>query len=181
MISGLDWFPTLLAAAGDPDIKDKLVKGTTIGGNQFKVHLDGYNQLPYLTDQQEKSNRQDFYYFNDDGQLVAYRYNNWKIVFCEQREPGGFVVWANPFVCLRAPKVFNLRMDPYERADVVSDQYYDWLAKNAYLIQYGVWRVAPFLQTFREFPPSQRSASFSVDQMVEALMRSLEQSPAGAQ
>lgn len=181
MMSGLDWFPTLLAAAGDPGIKDELVKGTTIGGNQFKVHLDGYNQLPYLTDQQEKSNRQDFYYFNDDGQLVAYRYNNWKIVFCEQREPGGFVVWANPFVCLRAPKVFNLRMDPYERADVVSDQYYDWLAKNAYLIQYGVWRVAPFLQTFREFPPSQRSASFSVDQMVEALMRSLEQSPAGAQ
>lgn len=181
MMSGLDWFPTLLAAAGDPNIKDELVKGTTIGGNQFKVHLDGYNQLPYLTDQQEKSDRQDFYYFNDDGQLVAYRYNNWKIVFCEQREPGGFVVWANPFVCLRAPKVFNLRMDPYERADVVSDQYYDWLAKNAYLIQYGVWRVAPFLQTFREFPPSQRSASFSVDQMVEALMRSLEQSPAGAQ
>ncbi len=181
MMSGLDWFPTLLTAAGAPDIKDELVKGTTIGGNQFKVHLDGYNQLPYLTDQQEKSNRQDFYYFNDDGQLVAYRYNNWKIVFCEQREPGGFVVWANPFVCLRAPKVFNLRMDPYERADVVSDQYYDWLAKNAYLIQYGVWRVAPFLQTFREFPPSQRSASFSVDQMVEALMRSLEQSPSGAQ
>ncbi len=181
MMSGLDWFPTLLAAAGNPDIKDKLAKGTTIGGNQFKVHLDGYNQLPYLTGQEQKSDRHDFYYFNDEGQLVAYRYNDWKIVFCEQREPGGFVVWANPFVCLRAPKVFNLRMDPYERADVVSDQYYDWLAKNAYLIQYGVWRVAPFLQTFREFPPSQRSASFSVDQMVEALMRSLEQSPSGAQ
>jgi len=180
MMSGLDWFPTLLAAAGDPDMKDKLVKGTTIGGNQFKVHLDGYNQLPYLTGQEQKSDRHDFYYFNDDGQLIAYRYNDWKIVFCEQREPGGFVVWANPFVCLRVPKVFNLRMDPYERADVVSDQYYDWLAKNAYLIQYGVWRVAPFLQTFREFPPSQRSASFSVDQMIESLMRSLEQNPGGA-
>ncbi|RUM23347.1 arylsulfatase [Rhizobium vallis] len=181
MISGLDWFPTLLAAAGDPAIKEKLAKGTTIGGNQFKVHLDGYNQLPYLTGKQDKSARDEFFYFNDDGELVAYRYTNWKIVFCEQRQPGGFTVWADPFVCLRAPKVFNLRMDPYERADVVSDQYYDWLAKNAYLIQYGVWRVAPFLQTFREYPPSQRPASFSVDQMVEALMRSLDQSPANAQ
>jgi hypothetical protein len=107
--------------------------------------------------------------------VVAYRYGDWKIVFCEQRKPGGFEVWANPFTCLRAPKVFNLRMDPFERADVVSDQYYDWLAKNAYLIQYGVWRVAPFLQTFKEYPPSQRSASFSIDQMVDALMKSIEQ------
>ena len=175
MVSGLDWFPTLVAAAGDPNIKDKLVKGTDIEGKPFKVHLDGYNQLPYLTGEQPKSAREDFYYFDDDGQLVGYRYNNWKIVFCEQREPGGFAVWANPFTCLRAPKVFNLRMDPYERADVVSDQYYDWLAKNAYLIQYGVWRVAPFLQTFKDYPPSQRSASFSIDQMVDALMRSVEQ------
>lgn len=181
MMSGLDWFPTLLAVAGDADIKDRLAKGTTIGGNQFKVHLDGYNQLPYLTGKEPKSARHDFYYFNDDGELVAYRYDNWKVVFCEQRKPGGFEVWANPFTCLRAPKVFNLRMDPYERADVVSDQYYDWLAKNAYLIQYGVWRVAPFLQTFREYPPSQRSASFSVDQMIAALMRSLDQSPGGNQ
>ena len=96
------------------------------------------------------------------------------VVFCEQRLPGGFPVWANPFTCLRAPKVFNLRMDPFERADVVSDQYYDWFAKNAYLIQYGVWRVAPFLQSFKEYPPSQRSASFSIDQMVDALMKTLE-------
>jgi arylsulfatase len=97
------------------------------------VHLDGYNQLPYLTGQQPKSARNEFYYFNDDGNLVAYRYNDWKIVFCKQRRPGGFEVWANPFTCLRAPKVFNLRMDPMERADVVSDQYYDWLAKNVLL------------------------------------------------
>ncbi len=177
MVSGLDWFPTILAAAGDPDVKDKLLKGTDIGGKQAKVHLDGYNQLPYLTGATPNSARQDFYYFNDDGNLVAYRYKDWKIVFCEQREPGGFQVWANPFTCLRAPKVFNLRMDPYERADIVSDQYYDWLAQNAYLIQYGVWRVAPFLETFKEYPPSQRPASFSVDQMVEGLMEALEQSP----
>jgi arylsulfatase len=174
MVSGLDWFPTLLAAAGDADVKDRLVKGASIGGRNFKVHLDGYNQLPYLTGQQPKSARSDFYYFNDDGNLVAYRYNDWKIVFCEQREPGGFLVWANPFTCLRAPKVFNLRMDPMERADIVSDQYYDWLAKNAYLLQYGVWRVAPFLQSFKDYPPSQRSASFSIDQMIEALQRTIE-------
>jgi len=180
MMSGLDWFPTLLAAAGDGDIKDRLAKGTSISGNQFKVHLDGYNQLPYLTGQQPKSARDEFFYFNDDGELVAYRYDNWKIVFCEQRQPGGFVVWANPFTCLRVPKVFNLRMDPYERADVVSDQYYDWVMKNAYIVQYGVYKVAPFLQTFREYPPSQRPASFSVDQMIAALMSSLDQNPGGS-
>lgn len=177
MVSGLDWFPTLLAAAGDTDIKDRLAKGTTISGNQFKVHLDGYNQLAYLTGEADKSARSDFYYFDDDGNLVSYRYNDWKLVFCEQREPGGLQVWANPFTCLRTPKFFNLRMDPYERADIVSDQYYDWFAKNAYVVQYGVWRVAPFLQTFREYPPSQRVASFSVDQMIDTLIRSLDQAP----
>lgn len=173
MMSGLDWFPTLVAAAGDADIKNKLRNGASIGGKTFKVHLDGYNQLPFLTGQ-AKSARNEFHYMNDDGEVVAYRYNDWKIVFCEQRKPGGFEVWANPFTCLRAPKVFNLRMDPFERADVVSDQYYDWIAKNAYLIQYGVWKVAPFLQTFKEFPPSQRSASFSIDQMVDQLMKTLD-------
>lgn len=151
------------------------MKGTDIDGKPFKVHLDGYNQLPYLTGEQPKSARNEFFYFNDDGLLVSYRFDNWKLVFSEQREPGGFVVWANPFTNLRVPKVFNLRMDPYERADVVSDQYYDWMTKNAYLAQYGVWKVAPFLQTFKDYPPSQRSASFSIDQMIEALMRSVEQ------
>ncbi|WP_410054174.1 arylsulfatase [Cupriavidus sp. BIC8F] len=178
MISGLDWFPTLLAAAGDTDIKDRLLKGASIGGKTFKVHLDGYNFVPYLTGQTNTGPRQDFYYFNDDGLLVAYRYNDWKAVFCEQRQPGGFQVWANPFTCLRAPKIFNLRMDPYERADIVSDQYYDWTTKNAYLLQYAVYRVAPFLQTFKDYPPSQRPASFSIDQMTEALMKSLEKPPA---
>jgi arylsulfatase A-like enzyme len=173
IVSGLDWFPTLLAAAGDTTVKDRLLNSANIGGKSFKVHLDGYNQLAYLTGQQPKSARNEFFYLNDDGNVVAYRYNDWKIVFCEQRKPGGFEVWANPFTCLRAPKVFNLRMDPMERADVVSDQYYDWLAKNAYLIQYGVWRVAPFLQTFKGYPPSQRPASFSIDQMVDGLMKSI--------
>mgnify|MGYP000196766365 FL=1 len=180
MISGLDWFPTLLAAAGDTTVKERLLRGTSLGNKQAKVHLDGYNQLPYLTGQQPKSARNEFIYFNDDGELVAYRYDDWKVVFCEQRQPGGFQVWANPFTCLRAPKIFNLRMDPMERADSVSDQYYDWTTKNAYLFQYGVWKVAPFLNTFKEYPPSQRPASFSIDQMVAALMSSLDKAPGAA-
>lgn len=175
MISGLDWFPTLLAAAGDTDIKDRLLKGTSIGGKNFKVHLDGYNQLPFVTGQTPKSARNEFVYFNDDGLPVAYRYDNWKIVFSEQRAPGGFVVWANPFTTLRVPKIFNLRMDPYERADTVSDQYYDWTTRNVYLAQYGIWKFAPFLESFKEYPPSQRPPSFGVDQMVDAMMKALDQ------
>ncbi|MFU2325900.1 arylsulfatase [Pseudomonas sp. NFX98] len=169
MVSGLDWFPTLLAAVGDTDIKDRLLKGTDLAGKNFKVHLDGFNQLDYLTGKTDKSARNEFYYFNDDGVLVGMRFNDWKIVFCEQRAPGGLQVWSEPFVCLRVPKMFNLRMDPYERADVVSDQYYDWLTKNDYLIFDGTRRSAKFLQTFVDYPPSQRPASFSIDQIREAV------------
>jgi arylsulfatase len=174
MVSGLDWFPTILAAAGDATIKDRLLKGwaAKAGGMSYKVHLDGYNLIPFL-EGKEKSPRHEFYYFNDDAMLVAVRFDNWKVVFCEQRAPGGFQVWANPFTCLRAPKVFNLRMDPYERADISSDQYYDWMTKNAYVMQYTLYRVAPFLQTLKEYPPSQRVGSFSIDQMMEALQRSI--------
>ncbi|WP_250516713.1 arylsulfatase [Caballeronia sp. INDeC2] len=174
MMSGLDWFPTLLAAAGDTNISDRLLKGASIGGKNFKVHLDGYNFMPYLTGQAKEGPRHEFYYFNDDGMLVAMRFNDWKLVFCEQRLPGGFQVWANPFTCLRVPKAFNLRMDPYERADIVSDQYYDWMTKNAYIASYGVSKVAPFLATFKQYPPSQRPSSFSIDQMTDALMKSIE-------
>jgi len=169
MFSGLDWFPTLLAAAGNPDIKEQLLKGTSIGGRAFKVHLDGYNQLPYLTGQQPNSARHEFYYFDDDGAMVATRIDDWKFVWCEQRAPGGFSVWNNPLTCLRAPKIFNLRMDPYERADVVSDQYYDWTTKNAYLSAYGIMKSAEFLETFVDFPPSQIPASFTIDQIEKSV------------
>lgn len=141
----------------------------------YKVRLDGYNQLEYLTGKSDKSARNDFYYFNDDGLLVAMRMENWKIVFCEQRAPGGFDVWKDPFVCLRVPKVFNLRMDPYERADIVSDQYYGWLSKNAYLAFIGSAKASEFLETFVEWPPSQRPASFSVDQVQEEVDRKIMQ------
>lgn len=177
IVSGLDWFPTLLAAVGDPDVKEKLLKGWTPNGTSrsYKVHLDGYNQLDYLTGKSDESARHDFYYFNDDGLLVAMRYNNWKAVFCEQRAPGGFDVWKDPFVCLRVPKLFNLRMDPYERADVVSNQYYDWLVKNDYLVLMASMKAAEFLQTFIDWPPSQRPASFSVDQVQAEVDRKIEQ------
>lgn len=167
MMSGLDWFPTLLAAAGDTDIKDRLLKGTKIGDKDFKVHLDGFNQLPYLTGQTDKSARNEFFYFNDDSELVAMRFDNWKLVFCEQRQPGQMDIWANPFTCLRTPKMYNLRMDPYEHADISGSGYDQWRVENAYLIFEGVRRSAGFLETFVEYPPSQTPASFSVDQIAE--------------
>jgi len=174
IFSGLDWFPTLLAAAGDTTVKERLLTGAKMGDKTFKVHLDGYNQLPYLTGQESNSRRHEFFYFDDDGDLVATRVDDWKWVWCEQRAPGGFSVWINPLTCLRGSKVFNLRMDPYERADVVSDQYYDWIVQNAYLTAYGVQKTAEFLETFVDYPPSQVPASFTIDQIskdVEARSR----------
>lgn len=165
MFSGLDWFPTLLAAAGDTDIKERLLKGAPVGGKTFKVHLDGYNQLPHLTGQQPKSARTEFAYFNDDGVLVAYRLNDWKAVFVEMKYPGGFQVWQEPFTVLRIPKLFNLRMDPFERADIVSDQYFDWVVRNDFLLAQITSHAAVFLQTFIEYPPSQEQATFSIDQV----------------
>jgi len=165
IFSGLDWFPTLLAAAGDPEIKDELLKGKAVGDKTFKVHLDGYNQLPYLTGEAKAGARDDFYYTNDDGDFVAMRWGDWKAVFCEQRTGGGLQVWMDPFTCLRLPKIFNLRMDPYERADLYSDQYNDWLFKNAYLTGIATMKGSAFLETFIDWPPSQLPASFSIDQV----------------
>jgi arylsulfatase len=171
IISGLDWFPTLLAAAGDPDIKEKLLKGYDSGGRTFKNHLDGYNQLAYLMGAEPKSARKEFFYFNDDGQLVALRYNNWKFNFCEQRVEGTLKVWSEPFVCLRLPTVINLRMDPYERAPITSNTYYDWSIRHAYLVVPTQSIVGDFIATFKEFPPRQRPSSFSVDQVMEVLQK----------
>ena len=165
MFSGLDWFPTLLAAAGDADIKQRLLKGTDIGGKTFKVHIDGYNQLPLLTGQQPNSARKEFAYFNDDGVLVAYRLDDWKAVFVEMKHPGGFQVWQEPFTPLRVPKLFHLRMDPFERADIVSDQYFDWVIRNDFKLFQITSHAAALLNTFVEYPPSQEQASFSIDQI----------------
>ncbi|WP_343069043.1 arylsulfatase [Azospirillum tabaci] len=174
IVSGLDWVPTLMAAAGDTDIKDKLLKGHGAGGKTFKVHLDGYNQLPHLLGQQDRGARREFFYFDDDGDLVAMRYENWKIVFSEQRAPGTMRIWAEPFTTLRLPKLFDLRADPYERADITSNTYYDWFVSQPYIIFAAQTEVGKFLETFREFPPRQRAASFTVDQIIEKMQKNLE-------
>jgi arylsulfatase len=171
IVSGLDWFPTLLAAAGDPDVKEKLLTGYDAVGKTFKVHLDGYNQLPYLTGQQPTSARNNFIYFNDDGDLVALRYDNWKLVFEQQEAQGTLFIWANPFTKLRVAKFFDLHADPFERADITSNTYWDWLIDHAYLAYGAQAYVANFLATFREFPPSQRAASFTVDQIMDELQK----------
>jgi arylsulfatase A-like enzyme len=179
--SGLDWFPTLLAAAGDTTIKDRLLNGTDIGGKTFKVHLEGYNQLPYLTGQERHSARSEFAYFNDDGVPVAYRLDDWKAVFVEMKYRGGFQVWQEPFTVLRVPKLFHLRMDPYERADIVSDQYFDWLARNDFKLFEINMRAAAFLETFVEYPPSQEQASFSIDQIAREVEAQIKAKAAKAQ
>jgi arylsulfatase A-like enzyme len=174
IVSGLDWCPTLLAAAGDPDVKQKLLTGYQAAGKTFKVHLDGYNQLPYLTGQQDMSARPYFIYFNDDADLVAFRFANWKCVFEEQRAPGTLQVWAEPFVKLRLTKFYDLHADPFERADITSNTYWDWFIDRAYL-QYGVVaEIAKYLKTYEEFPPSQRPASFSVDGLMENMHRTVD-------
>jgi arylsulfatase A-like enzyme len=174
IISSLDWFPTLMAAAGDTDIKGKLLTGYNAGAKTFKVHIDGYNQLPHLTGQQERSARKEFIYFNDDGDLVALRYENWKLVFEEQRAPGTLLVWAEPFTKLRLPKMFDLRSDPYERADITSNTCYDWLLSQGYVIVAAQAVVGDFLSSFKDYPPSQRAQSFSIDQIVEKMQNSLQ-------
>ena len=173
LVSGLDWFPTLLAAAGDEDIKQRLLDGTTINGADYRVHLDGFNQLPYLTGESDESARTSFFYFNDDGDIVALRYENWKVVFAEQRTTGTLEIWANPFTPLRVPKLFDLRADPYERADLTSNTYYDWLMDHVFLLTPAQVEVSRFFATFEEYPPSQGAASFSVDQIQENLERTL--------
>ena len=167
IVSGLDWVPTLVAAAGDSDVKDKLLQGYTAAGKTFKVHLDGYNQLPYLLGQHDHGARKEFFYFNDDGELVAIRYENWKMVFEEQRAPGTLRIWAEPFTKLRVPKLFDLHADPYERADVTSNTYYDWFISQTYLMYAAQAGVEKFLATFKEFPPRQRPASFTIDQIMQ--------------
>jgi arylsulfatase len=169
IVSHLDMLPTLLAAAGVPDVKDQLQKGMKAGDTTFKVHLDGYNVLPLLTGQTKESPRKEFYYFNDDSDLVGLRYDNWKFVFSEQRAPGTLRIWGEPFTPLRFPKLFNLRTDPYERADVTSNTYYDWWFDHAFICVPAQTVVGDFLATFKEFPPSQKAGSFSVDQVLEKL------------
>ena len=173
----MDWLPTLVAAAGVPDVKEKLKEGGVQAiGRDYNVHLDGYNFLPYLTGKQEKAPRQEIFYFSDDGDLTALRYADWKIIFMEQKAMGTFRVWQEPFVPLRVPLVFNLRRDPYERATITSNSYYEWLIDRAFLLVPAQAYVGKFLESFKAFPPRQKAASFSIDQVMEKLAI-----PSGAQ
>jgi arylsulfatase A-like enzyme len=169
IVSHLDWAPTLLAAAGVPDVKEQLLKGYKAGKKTYKVHLDGYNQLPYLTSQAPKSPREEFFYFSDDGDLTGLRYDNWKIVFAQQRAAGTMEVWGEPFVKTRIPWLYNLRTDPYERASITSNTYWDWYLDHVFLLTPAQHYVGQFLATFKEFPPSGKAASFSIDQVLEQL------------
>jgi arylsulfatase len=169
IVAHLDMLPTILAIAGDTQVKDKLLAGYKVGDMSYKVHLDGDNLVPYLTGQVAKSPRESFFYVNDDQQLTALRYDNWKILFLEQRAPGTLLIWANPFTNLRVPKIFNLRMDPYERADVTSNTYYDWLIDHTFMLVPAQDYVGKFLTTFKDYPQRQKAASFNMDEIFAKL------------
>jgi arylsulfatase A-like enzyme len=170
LVSHNDWFVTFLAAAGAPDIADRLKAGTELAGRTYKVHLDGHNQLDHLTGASETSPRQHFFYVSDDGDLTAIRYDNWKVVFLEQRAAGGLQVWMEPYTVLRVPKVFNLRTDPFERADITSNTYYDWMLDRAWVLVPIQAYVALMLTSFLEFPPRQEPASFTIEKMMDKLL-----------
>jgi arylsulfatase len=169
IVAALDWLPTILAAAGDDQVTDKLLKGYQIGDMTYKVHLDGYNLVPYLTGQVEKTPRDSFIYINDDQQVVGLRYDNWKMVFLEQRVQGTLRIWAEPFVDLRLPKIFNLRTDPFERADITSNTYYDWIFDHAFLLVPAQAYVGQFLATFKDYPQRQKAASFNLDDVLKKM------------
>jgi len=167
-----DWLPTLLATAGVPDVKEKLLKGYRAGTKNFKVHLDGYNLLPALKGEVKEWPRKEFFYFSDDGDLLALRYNRWKFVFAQQRAKG-MGVWSEPFVMLRAPALFDLRADPFERAPEESSYYNDWKIRHLFVIVPAQAGVAQFLETFKEFPPRQKPASYTIDQVMQMMMKGI--------
>ena len=163
-----DWLPTFLAAAGEPEINEKLIKGHKADKKNFKVHIDGLNMLPYFMGESEESPREEFFYVNDDAELVGLRYRDWKVVFMEQRAKT-MACWAEPFVPLRVPKIFNLRRDPFERADENSNTYWDWLLDHAFILVPAQALVASQLQSLRDFPPRQKPATFNLDKILEQL------------
>ena len=167
LFSHTDMLPTLAAAAGDPDIVEKLKKGYKAGNKTFKVHIDGYNLMPHLKGDAKENPRKGFLYWSDDGDLMALRVQNWKVHFMEQRAKG-FGVWGEPLVSLRVPKIINLRTDPFERAPDDASMFYDrWMAGLVFLLVPAQGIVGQFLKSFEEFPPRQKAASFSIDQALE--------------
>jgi len=172
IVHHMDWLPTFLAAAGNETVKEDLLSGVTVdemGGREYRVHLDGYNILPLITGETEKSPRNEIFYFTDDGDLAALRFRDWKITFLEQKEWATLRAWMEPLTELRVPLITNLRRDPYERAYRTSNTYYDWMLDRAFMLVPAQSYVAQFLATFQEFPPRQEAASFSLDKVMEKL------------
>jgi len=168
IFSGEDWLPTFLAAAGEPDVKEKLLKGHTANGKNFKVHLDGYNQLPLLTGETTEGARDEIFYFDDDGSLNAFRYKRWKMHFKIQ-ENHGFDVWQKGYTTLRFPMLMDLKGDPFERAEHDSEDYRHWMADRMYMLVPAQAKIAEFLATFKEYPQRQKVGSFSLDQVLEQM------------
>ena len=175
IFSHQDWATTFLAAAGEPDIKERLTKGHTAGAKTFKVQLDGFNMLPYLTGEVAESPREFFVYISDDGDILALRMRDWKVVLMEQRAKTA-LCWFEPFVKLRGPKLFNLRRDPFERADENSNTYWDWVIGHVYIIYAMQAVVAQMIPSFLAFPPRQKAASFNLD----AVLRTLQETQSSA-
>jgi arylsulfatase A-like enzyme len=167
VFSHTDMLPTLAAAAGEPDVVEKLKKGYKSGNKTFKVHIDGYNMLPFLKGDVKENPRKGFLYWSDDGDLMALRVGNWKVHFMVQHGHG-LDVWKKPFESLRAPDIYNLRTDPFERASEDATMFYGkWMADRTFLLVPAQAIVGEFLKTFQEFPPRQKPASFSIDQVME--------------
>jgi arylsulfatase len=164
IVSHEDWLPTFAAAAGDPDIKGKLAKGTQLIGRTYRNYIDGYNQLDYLTGKTQESPRKEFIYVNDDGQVVAMRYDAWKAVFLENRGQA-FEVWREPFTELRVPLLFNLRRDPFERAQHNANTYNDWFLERAFVCVPLQGLAAKFLMSMKDYPPSQSPGSFNLEKI----------------
>ena len=170
IMSHLDWAPTLLAAVGVPDVKEQLMEGGyEANGKSYKVHLDGYNFLPHLTGDEEKGPRKEFFYFSDDGDLMALRYNNWKVHFMVQDQAGQLEIWQRKFRSLRMPYFYNLRTDPFEFATITSNTYWDWFIDHAWILYPLGEVIAPFLKSFEEYPPSQKPGSFTVGEAFKQL------------
>ena len=172
VVHHMDWLPTFAAAAGKKDIKEDLLDGykSKALNREYKIHLDGYDLTEHLKDPQNvESPRREIFYFSDDGDLTALRYGPWKLIFMEQRIPQTLEAWANPFTPLRVPLIFNLRRDPYERAQITSNTYYDWLIDRVFLLVPAQAYVGNFLKTFVEYPPRQKAASFSLEKVMVML------------
>ncbi|SLN42014.1 Arylsulfatase precursor [Falsiruegeria litorea R37] len=170
----MDWLPTFMAMAGVSDIKEQLKAGGVQAiGREYKVHLDGYNTLPYLLGEEDSAPREEIFYFSDDGDLTALRYNDWKAIFLEHRYPQTLRAWAEPWTELRIPLLFNLRRDPYERSNITSNTYWDWYIDRAYLMLPAADYVGNFLATFEEFPPRQKPGSFTIGDASEMILKSV--------